>query len=93
MSVTINSLFRRRFIVHESLDSSVVEGSAGVFNFTEAFSLTANQVHNSLLFLCVFLCNEDGCLLIILTLGIIILSSLLFIYIVCFFLILMRMVV
>ncbi|CAI8053063.1 Deoxyribonuclease-1 [Geodia barretti] len=35
-----------RFIVHESLNSSVVEGSAGVFNFTDAYSLTAGQAKN-----------------------------------------------
>jgi endonuclease/exonuclease/phosphatase family metal-dependent hydrolase len=35
-----------RFIIHEALNSSVVKGSATVFNFTEAYSLTAQQAEN-----------------------------------------------
>ena len=43
-----NYFYFCRFIVHESLKSSVVKGSATVFNFTDAYSLTAEQVSLSL---------------------------------------------
>ena len=33
-----------RFVVHQSLNSSVIPMSATIFNFTEAYSLTAGLV-------------------------------------------------
>ena len=36
-----------RFIVHESLNGSVIVDSATVFNYTAAYSLTAEQVISS----------------------------------------------
>ena len=43
-----NYFYFCRFIVHESLESSVVKGSATVFNFTDVYSLTVEQVSLSL---------------------------------------------
>ena len=42
-----------RFVVHQSLDSSVIPMSAMIFNFTEAYNLTAGLVYTVCVCVCV----------------------------------------